>query len=591
VLLFALVILMRRGPWRAARLLVKAWFSLVLAVVWLVVAISRPAAGWLLAFCALCAYLIWKTRSWWWAWVWRLFGAELTELIPDRAWMWVRRMQWPQLAWRAGLAKPLDPHPGSGHRGSGRNGTGHARGGVEHMRGRWRAVPGGFVVTGRLLDGQVPADYAQASEKLAESWQAAQVSVDSPERGWVRIRVWWVDPLAEPVPAMNPGREPDLRALVLGVEETGRPWRECLLGRHLLIAGATGAGKGSVQWSVIRAVLPLVARRIVQIWTLDAKRVEFAAGRTLFRRYACEPMPMVELMEAAAEEVAVRARAIAGQARTWLPSSGSPFLLVNIDEIAFLTAYLTDKELRERFLAALAIVLTQGRALGVCVMAAVQDPRKETLPLRQLFTTRLALRLDEPGQVDLVLGAGARDRGALAHLISRVVRDGAGIAYRLQDGDPMPRRVRAGYITDTDIARMVSWLGRQSRPNRQTGPAALIPGGQPRVMPGQRTRDGQFVTPAVLASPGTRAAAVQSETRPGTYPGRPPVRPPERYSGTAAPGGTAASRPNRVTARGRARVPTLLPVPGVPVHDVVETTGDTVGSADTVATQDVSHGR
>ena len=54
--------------------------------------------------------------------------------------------------------------------------------------------------------------------------------------------------------------------------------------------------------------------------------------------------------------------------------------------------------------AALATLTTQGRAVGYSVVAALQDPRKEVLNIRNLFPDKVALRLDEPSQVDLVLG-------------------------------------------------------------------------------------------------------------------------------------------------------------------------------------------
>jgi S-DNA-T family DNA segregation ATPase FtsK/SpoIIIE len=51
------------------------------------------------------------------------------------------------------------------------------------------------------------------------------------------------------------------------------------------------------------------------------------------------------------------------------------------------------------------------------VVAALQDPRKDVLPFRDLFTYRIALRLAEDSHVDMVLGDGALDRGAACHLI------------------------------------------------------------------------------------------------------------------------------------------------------------------------------
>ena len=125
-----------------------------------------------------------------------------------------------------------------------------------------------------------------------------------------------------------------------------------------------------------------------------------------------------------------------------------------VDEVAFLTAYQPDRKLRERALAAIATLTTQGRAVGYCVVAALQDPRKDVLTIRNLFPDRIAMRLDEPEQVDMVLGDGSRDRGATADLISADPATGAGVAYVRIDPDPDPVRVRAAWVTDDDITAM-----------------------------------------------------------------------------------------------------------------------------------------
>ena len=130
--------------------------------------------------------------------------------------------------------------------------------------------------------------------------------------------------------------------------------------------------------------------------------------------------------------------------------------MVLVDEVAFLTAYQPDRKLRERIMNALATLTTQGRAVGYCVVAALQDPRKEVLTIRNLFPDRIAMRLDEPEQVDMVLGDGARDRGAACELISSHPATGAGVAFVRLESDPDPVRVRAGWVSDTDIADLAA---------------------------------------------------------------------------------------------------------------------------------------
>src|SRR5262249_50611102 len=119
-------------------------------------------------------------------------------------------------------------------------------------------------------------------------------------------------------------------------------------------------------------------------------------------------------------------------------------------------AYLSDRAIRDRIKAALATLTTQGRAVGYSVVAALQDPRKEVLSIRNLFPDRIAMRLDEPEQVDMVLGDGARDRGALADQIPTSPATGAGVAYVRLATDPDPVRVRAAWVTDADIRAMAA---------------------------------------------------------------------------------------------------------------------------------------
>lgn len=56
--------------------------------------------------------------------------------------------------------------------------------------------------------------------------------------------------------------------------------------------------------------------------------------------------------------------------------------------------------------------------MAVSVIGCVQDPRKETVPQRGLYTVRALLAVNEEDDVSLVLDRGARDRGAKAEKIT-----------------------------------------------------------------------------------------------------------------------------------------------------------------------------
>ena len=124
---------------------------------------------------------------------------------------------------------------------------------------------------------------------------------------WKLVRA---DTLADPIPALPVTGEVDLTGLPVGRCEDGTPWRLRLAATHVLIAGATGSGKGSVIWSLIRALLPAIAAGWVQVWALDPKRMELSFGRALFHRYACQAAAMVELLEAAVAEMHAAGRAV-----------------------------------------------------------------------------------------------------------------------------------------------------------------------------------------------------------------------------------------------------------------------------------------
>lgn len=422
-----------------------------------------------------------------WAGWWRLAPvvADRTGSVADWCAYVHARHSWPVLAEQLGLAL-VDPRsarriiPAGGGTVAGSGALVLDPGETRYIvpRLRFRRTGHGWSAEGRLPGGVLPEHFSERVPFLLHAWRAFLLTVDSPRRGWVRLVVFRSDPLTTPIPAL-PVPAPDavdLTALVLGRREDGAPWVLRLAGRHVLVAGSTGAGKGSVVWSLLRAVCPLVAAGVVQVWTADPKRMEFPAGRALFTRYECDPEAMVVLFEDAARVMAERAGRLAGVTRQHVPSPAEPLILLNVDELAFLTAYQLDRKLRERLNAVLPLLLTQGRAVGVAVVAAVQDPRKEVVNFRSLFPVRVALRLDEPSQVDLVLGDGALDRGAACHLIPADEDTGAGIGYVVVEGDPYPRRVRAGYPTDDDIVAMAAdYPAPIGVPVASAGPAALPP--------------------------------------------------------------------------------------------------------------------
>jgi S-DNA-T family DNA segregation ATPase FtsK/SpoIIIE len=311
----------------------------------------------------------------------------------------------------------------------------------------------------RLVSGQSAADFAARAENLAHGFGAILCRVRSAVPGALVLEFVRRDALATIIPALALPARVDLRALPVGRREDGQIWLVRVHGTHVLIAGATGAGKASLLWSIVRALLPAMMAGLVRVWAADPKLMELAYGRAIFDRfgrYAATPEAIATMLEDAVDGMQRRAAVFAGKHREHTPTPEHPFIVVLVDEVAFLTAYLSDRALRDRIKAALATLTTQGRAVGYAVIAALQDPRKEVMNIRNLFPDRIAMRLDEPEQVDMVLGDGARDRGALADLISTDETTGAGVAYVRLATDPDPVRVRAAWVTDADIRAMAA---------------------------------------------------------------------------------------------------------------------------------------
>jgi S-DNA-T family DNA segregation ATPase FtsK/SpoIIIE len=319
----------------------------------------------------------------------------------------------------------------------------------------------------RLVSGQSAADFAKKADNLAHGFHAILCRVRTARSGAVVLEFVRRDALAAIIFAVPISDQVDLKALPVGRREDGLPWLVKLHGTHVLVAGATGAGKASLLWGLIRAMFPLMRQGLVRVLAADPKLMELAYGRVIFDTYgayAADPASIVAMLEAAVADMQSRAAMFAGRQRDHTPTPEHPFVVVLVDEVAFLTAYQPDRKLRERVHNALATLTTQGRAVGYAVVAALQDPRKDVLTIRNLFPDRIAMRLDEPEQVDMVLGDGARDRGAACELISTDPATGAGVAFVRVEADPDPVRVRAGWVSDADIRAMACQIAEDTRP-------------------------------------------------------------------------------------------------------------------------------
>lgn len=282
---------------------------------------------------------------------------------------------------------------------------------------------------------------------LAQAFGAREATVHGTRIGELMLRLEYGDALAQPF-TLTYGEPWDGRTVVMGRANAGALWR-LRLGPHTLVAGSSGSGKASLVWGLLLGLAQPIHSGLVEIWGIDRKGgMELAMGRPLLTRFAADAERSVILLEEAVDALQARARDLAGRTRQHVAAAGSPTVVILIDELAALTAYETDRDLMRRANAAIATLASQGRAVGFIVFACLQDPRKETLPARGLFTQTVGLRLRDGMETAMVLGDGAVAAGALCHQISP---DTPGVGYVLPEDGTSPTRVRAGLITDDMI--------------------------------------------------------------------------------------------------------------------------------------------
>jgi len=317
----------------------------------------------------------------------------------------------------------------------------------------------------RLLVGQSVKTWQMQVDGLAAAFGVHHVTiqpgpVDTGRGRDIVLRVRHHDALAAPIPLMRPCPDSPVVRLAnvpVGVTEQGNPWLLPVAGRHILVGGATGAGKGSVLQSLVAGLAPGIKAGLIAVRCLDPKGgMEFGAGAALFDRFAYDSESILEVLRDTTATMLARAQRLRGTTRCHRPSRAEPHIVLLVDELATLTAY-ADRKQRAEVDQLLGLWLAQGRAVGVSVIAAVQDPSKDVVALRQLFPVRVGLRMTEATQTAMILSTAAHQLGARCEEIPDTT---PGVGYVLTEGNTTVERVRAFHVTDNDIA----WLAANFAP-------------------------------------------------------------------------------------------------------------------------------
>jgi S-DNA-T family DNA segregation ATPase FtsK/SpoIIIE len=249
-------------------------------------------------------------------------------------------------------------------------------------------------------------------------------------------------------------------AIPLGKSVSGEPVVADLAKMpHLLIAGATGAGKSVAINSIISSILMQARPEDVRFVMIDPKRVELAGFQMIphlaFSNIVVDMEKVVGTLGAVLHEMENRYKEFAKLAVRNIESYNKsprvtepmPYWVVIIDELAdLMMAAPFEVERQICRLAQLA------RATGIHLVVATQRPSVDVITglIKANFPTRIAFAMTS--QVD-----------------SRTILDMAGAERLLGRGDMLymptdsskPKRVQGVYLSDAEIDRIVAYWAQQ----------------------------------------------------------------------------------------------------------------------------------
>jgi S-DNA-T family DNA segregation ATPase FtsK/SpoIIIE len=249
--------------------------------------------------------------------------------------------------------------------------------------------------------------------------------------------------LQEPDPAsqlpqravLDLGDRPAGRYLIpIGQGSHGPVWRSLLETGHILVGGESGSGKSTWLHALLVALLLAHPPAELQVALVDPKQVEFQVYRGLphlLAPVATEPSEasaattclLAELDRRRACFAEVGARNLINYRH--LTGEPLPLVLLVVDEV---TDIALEAGLKSPFYKDLIRLVSKGRAFGLVVVLATQNPKAEVLNtlIRGNMSTRIAFRVATASHSRTILGLSGAEtipRSVRGRLVARLDRD------------------------------------------------------------------------------------------------------------------------------------------------------------------------
>jgi len=251
-------------------------------------------------------------------------------------------------------------------------------------------------------------------------------------------------------------------SMALGKDITGRPvFGDLSRMPHLLVAGATGAGKSVCLNCIIASLLTIATPDQLELLMIDPKRVELTVYNGiphLKHEVITDPSLAAGALAMITREMDQRYERFAHagvrkieEYNAKYPDETLPYIVVVIDELADLMMVAPAKvEMLIMRLAQLA------RATGIHLVVATQRPSVDVITglIKANIPSRIAFAVSSQVDSRTILDMGGAER-----LLGR------GDMLYLPIDAPKPVRAQGAFITGAEIERLVDFWKRQAKPD------------------------------------------------------------------------------------------------------------------------------